>query len=302
MFVGGTLRIEMRNKEMNAFLACLIRKLRENGVYSLLVKGQGIAQCYERPLWRACGDIDLLLDTSNYNRAKCFLLPLAEKVEPELVSLKHQGVIIKGEVVELHGALHSRLSNRIDKEIDIVQQACLSKGEVRAWRCDDTDVFLPSPDNDIIFVFTHILFHFFVEGVGMRQICDWCRLLWTYRDSINVELLGKRLRRMALMTEWKAFAALGVEWLGMPAEAIPFYSAEKKWKRKAERIMDHVIRTGNFGNNRERVYPSSFYGRKLFSLWYKLCDYGHHMRIFPLDSAKFFCHIILDGIELATTK
>ena len=68
---------------MNEYLAQLIEKLRRNEVYTLLVKGQGIAQCYERPLWRACGDIDLLLSTDNYEKAKAVLLPLASQVEPE---------------------------------------------------------------------------------------------------------------------------------------------------------------------------------------------------------------------------
>ena len=60
-FVGGTLQIEQRNKSMNEFVAQLIEKLRKVDVYALLVKGQGIAQCYARPLWRASGDVDLFL-------------------------------------------------------------------------------------------------------------------------------------------------------------------------------------------------------------------------------------------------
>ena len=39
---------------------------------------------------------------------------------------------------------------------------------------------------------------------------------------------------MGLMSEWLAFAALGVDHLGMPVEAMPMYSGEKRWKRKAE--------------------------------------------------------------------
>ena len=39
---------------------------------------------------------------------------------------------------------------------------------------------------DIILVFTHILEFPFIGGVGLRQICGWCRLLWTYRSEIDV--------------------------------------------------------------------------------------------------------------------
>ena len=72
-FVGSTFQLEQRNKAMNAFVAKLIEQFRKEDVYTLLVKGQGIAQCYERPLWRACGDIDLLLSPDNFEKASSVL-------------------------------------------------------------------------------------------------------------------------------------------------------------------------------------------------------------------------------------
>lgn len=110
---GEVLQLEQRNRTMNDFVANLIEKLRLEDVYALLVKGQGIAQCYERPLWRACGDV--------------------------------------------------------------------------------------------MFVFSHILQHFFKEGIGLRQICDWCRLMWTYRDSLNHGFLESRIKKAGVMTEWNFF-------------------------------------------------------------------------------------------------
>lgn len=71
-WIGEVQVIEQRNKEMNAFVADLIEKLRKVDIYSLLVKGQGVAQCYEKPLWRSCGDVDLFLSDANYKKAKFF--------------------------------------------------------------------------------------------------------------------------------------------------------------------------------------------------------------------------------------
>lgn len=222
-FIGSTFQLEQRNKAMNTFVAKLMEQLRAKDIYAILVKGQGIAQCYEKPLWRACGDVDLLLSESNYERAKELLCPLATDVETEYTHFKHQGMTIDGWVVELHGTLHGRLSKRVDRMVDEVQKDVFYGGSVRSWDNSGTQVFLPSPDNDVIFVFTHILHHFFFEGIGLRQICDWCRLLWTYRDSLNHELLESRIREMGLMSEWKAFAAFAVKWLGMPVEAMPLF-------------------------------------------------------------------------------
>ena len=280
---------------MNDFVARLIENLRKADVYSVLLKGQGVAQCYEKPLWRASGDVDLLLSDSNYEKAKKILLPLAVEVDTEYKSLKHLGMTLNGKyVVELHGTLHSRLSNRIDRGVDEAQRDVFFGGNVRSWINGKTQVFLPGVDSDVIFVFTHILHHFYFEGIGLRQICDWCRLLWTYRDSLNYGLLESRIRKMGLMSDWKAFAAFAVDYLGMPIDAMPFY--DSRFKVKGERILEFVLETGNFGHNRESTASSSYMGGKLASTFRKLKDFGHHMRILPVDSVKFFCYFAIDGI------
>lgn len=298
-FVGETLQIEQQNKDLNLFLARLIEKLRKEDVYAILVKGQGIAQCYEKPLWRASGDVDLLLSDSNYEKGKKVLVPLAVDVETEYKKFKHLGMTMEeGFVVELHGSLHSRLSRRVDKVIDSAQKDVFYGGSVRSWNNKGTSVFLPSPDNDVIFVFTHILHHYYIEGIGLRQICDWCRLLYTYKDSLNHGLLESRIKKAGLISEWKAFAALAVDYLGMPLEAMPLFNDNdnEKFKGEADKIMEFVLECGNFGHNRDVA------SGKVGSAWYKLRDFARHSLVFPVDSVKFFWHFLWNGIGLAITK
>lgn len=297
-FIGATLQIEQRNKAMNAFLAQLIEILRRDGVYALLVKGQGIAQCYDRPLWRSCGDIDLLLSSDNYEKAKKVLLPLASQVESEFSGFKHLGMTIDDVVVELHGTMRSRLSKRIDREIDRVQDECFMNGEVRSWMNGNTQIFLPSVNQDIIFVFTHILHHFFIEGVGLRQVCDWCRLLYCYHDKVEVRLLESKIKRMGLMSEWKTFAALAVNMLGMPHDAMPLYDSDPKWGKKADKVLRFIMETGNFGHNRRDASTGkkSFIGRKASSLWLHTKDNFRQIAIFPVDSIRVWCGMVTTGM------
>lgn len=312
LVVGQTLQLEQRNKAMNAFVAELIGRLRNASINALLVKGQGIAQCYEKPLWRACGDVDLLLNADDYEKAKKLLLPLATDVETEYTHFKHVGMTIPetfgksdkaradGWVVELHGTLHSRLSKRVDGQIDAVQEDTFRFGNVRTWDNGGVTVSLPAVDNDVIFVFTHILHHFFFEGIGLRQICDWCRLLWTFRDVIDVAGLEFRLDTMGIMSEWKAFAAYAVEYLGMPAEAMPLLDEEARWSRKAVRINDFVLEVGNFGHKQRRDFSGmSYLKRKFVSFWGRLSDMLRHFRIFPLDSIRFFGGVLRSGLHAA---
>ena len=239
-WIGEVQMLEQQNKEMNQFIAELIEKMRKADIYTLLVKGQGVAQCYERPLWRASGDVDLLLSDSNYDKAREFLLSISSENMPQERYSKHLGMAIDSWLVEIHGTLRTGLSGRIDKVVDDVQRDVFYGGNVRSWVNGKTTVFLPSPDNDVFFVFSHFIKHFYKEGMNLRQICDWCRLLWTFKDSLNYELLEKRVRKAGLMTEWKAFAALAVEYFGMPAEAMPLY--DSKFKSQGLKLVDHIIK------------------------------------------------------------
>jgi hypothetical protein len=311
-FIGQSLQLEQQNKDINDFVAKLISKLRKEDVYVILVKGQGVAQCYEKPLWRACGDVDLFLSEDNYAKAKNLLLPLATKVEQEYLGFKHLGMTIDGWVVELHGSLYVELSNKVNHVLDEIKNDTFYGGNVRSWDNSGAQIFLLDKENDIFYVFAHFLNHFYVGGIGLRQICDWCRLLWTYRNSLDRELLEHRIKKAGLMVEWRAFGAFAVEYLGMPIEAMPLLDVrsqmedgrsviDKRLRRKAERIKDFIMMSGNFGHNRDMSYYSKypFVIRKCCSMWMRVTDLYNHARIFPLDSLRFFPRIMWNGMRSA---
>lgn len=289
-WIGEVQQIEQRNKTMNGFIANLIDNLRKEDVYSLLVKGQGVAQCYEKPLWRCAGDIDLLLSDENYTKAKSALIPIASEVANEDKATMHQALVINGFDVELHGKMPFSLSKRVDAGIDDVLNDIFCRGNVRSWGCNGTQVFLPSPDNDVILIFTHFLHHFFIEGVGLRQICDWCRLLYTYKDSLNFELLESRIRKMGLMSEWKAFYNLASRFLGMPDLDSRFMFLDSRFNKKTDRIMELVLECGNFGHNKDLSYRSRYSGLtyKIVAAWRRLKDFASLVPVFPLDAPKFY--------------
>ena len=306
---GEVLQLEQRNRAMNAFIAELVEKLQRADIYTLLVKGQGIAQCYEKPLWRSCGDVDLYLSKDNYEKAKALLTPLATSVEKEEKKRLHLGMTIDGWVVELHGTMHTKLSGRMNRVADEVHRDIFFNGNVRSWDNDGVQVFLPSANNDLIIVFNHIINHFFLEGVGLRQICDWCRLLWRYRGELDVTLLEKRIRRMGLMTEWKAFYNLASRYLGMPDELqvlgskfqVPsaMFQVDARFDRRADRIMAFVLESGNFGHNRDVSYRSkkSAAAVNAITLWRRIGDFARFTRVFPLDSPRFFGRYVVNRVK-----
>ena len=298
-FIGQTLQLEERNQAMNYFIAVTVDKMRESDIYTLLVKGQAVAQCYERPLWRSSGDVDFFLSEENYKKADVFLTGLASSVDTDRGG--NHGMTIGPWAVEIHNSLRCGLSKKTDKVLEDIQRDSFNGGNVRSWMDGDVQVFLLSIENDVLYVFNHFMKHFYKGGLGLRQICDWCRLLWTYRESLDISVLESRIIQMGLMTEWKAFGAFAIETLGMPEEAMPFYSESKCWKRKARRIREFVLMSGNFGQNRDMSYYSKYpyVIRKCISMFQRVGDLFRHSLIFPMDSLRFFPRIIFDGLNSA---
>ena len=299
-WIGEVQLIEQRNKEMNQFIAELVECMREMGIYTLLVKGQGIAQCYEKPLWRSSGDVDLYMSNDNFQKSRKFFRPLVESDEIDDDYTNSINMHYGEWVVEIHTSQHINLSSKIDKVLDTIHKDLFYRGDIRSSNICGTQVFLPSADNDVIIVFTHFLKHFYKGGVGLKQICDWCRLLYTYKETLNYGLLESRIRRAGLISEWKAFGAYAVSYLGMPAQTMPLL--DERWKmvdgrcvidsrlmKKAKRINNFILEVGNFGHNRDTSYYGKypFIVRKAFSFGVRVKDLIRHARIFPMDSIRF---------------
>ena len=297
-FVGRVVTLEKRNTAMNSFIGLLVQQLNNEGIKVLLLKGQGIAQCYERPMWRESGDVDFLLDENSFTAAKELLSQRADRVLEDDPRRKHFAIQFGIWTVELHGTIHVHVSSRSDKELDRLQAICMRRLGERTWIDNGVIVPLPAPDEDVVYVFAHILQHFYHSGIGLRQVCDWCRLLKMYSGELDAFLLEKRLRDMRFVSEWKTFAAFAVDYLGAPAEIIPLYSNNEKWSRKAVKVLKHILESGNMGHNLDCRFKDKypFLVRKIITLWLLTSAVFKRMIVFPANS--FFSWSLTIGTGL----
>ena len=233
---------------------------------------------------------------------------------------------IDGWVVELHGSLRVGLPNKINRVLDDIKTDTFNRGNMRSWMNGRTQVFLLGKENDIVYVFVHFFNHFYKEGVGLRQLCDWCRLMWTSRDEIDVKKIEGCIQEMGLVSEWKAFYNLASRYLGMPdfgsqdsqARAQPkgmldlsrmsdqrssarLMVHDSRFDKKADRIMEFVLKSGNMGHNRDMSHFSKYpyLIRKCVSMGRRIGDLINHARIFPLDSLRFFPRIMFNVVRSA---
>ena len=240
-WIGEVQMIEQRNKAMNAFVAEAIGALREKDIYALLVKGQGIAQCYEKPLWRPSGDIDFFLSKDNYGKAVVFFKNTYSNNKDGGQYSQEYAFYTDQWMIEVHGSLRTCLSSKIDKEVDTVQKSVFNGRNVRSWDNNGTLVFLPAPTEDVFLVFTHFIKHFYKEGMFLRQVCDWCRLLRTYRESLNYENLELWINKAGLKKEWKAFYNLASRYLGMQDLDSHLMVHDSRFDDKTDRLMEFIL-------------------------------------------------------------
>lgn len=291
--------IGLSNYRMNNFLANLIKELEEVGIEPLLLKGQGVAQNYLYPEVRQAGDIDLLLHGEDYEKAKMFLTPKADNLEIEENRRKHLGMHIGYFEVELHGTIHCNFGNKINTYLDKKQDELFIKKNFRYWCYKDVEISMPSADFDALFIFTHFLNHFYFGGLGLRQICDWIMFLHKSVQHIDSAELENDIKKLGVLREWQTFGCFAVKYLGMPEEEMPMYN--NKYTKKADKIRDFLIASGNFGKNRGyRDYSKDCYIiRKAKSLFIKGGYIINFLPVFPGNTIRFFFTFLSTGFSSA---
>lgn len=113
--------------------------------------------------------------------------------------------------------------------------------------------------------------------------------------------MNKRITSMGAMTEWKTFAALAVEWLGMPAYAMPFYLPSRRWSRKAKYILNDIL---CLGQRKLTIYNSnpSYLKRKANSFWKHSKVGMRHFGVFPFDTVAIWWNMIVKGLKIVFLK
>ena len=103
-------------------------------------------------------------------------------------------------------------------------------------------------------------------------------------------LLERRLREMGIVSEWNAFGAFAVDYLGMPVDAMPLYEEGRKWSQKAEGICRIVLEAGNFGHNKDNSYRSKYpkLVEKTITFFRRFGEYMRLFAIFPTEAPGFF--------------
>lgn len=266
--IAQQLQVEQMSHAMNEELLAFVEKLDGQDIPYLLLKGQGVASLYPQPSHRMCGDIDIYVPVEYLKEVgKEFLTFGAVRTEE---SRHHVNFQARGIEWELHHSIYyfqKKKRNQVFmKYVD--EEMCRKPSYVLI---EDRQIRVLSPTVNALMLLSHIVDHFYIEGVGLRQLCDYALLLHHHRNDIDKDVLLIRLKELSLLRSYHIFGYICVHYLGMPKEDLISQPTSRDI-RIAHRVMADCLSGGNFGcedsNRRQTLWENiTFYTRFLRRLW-----------------------------------
>lgn len=269
---------------MNATINQVVKALDAEGIPSVLLKGQGVAQNYRKPESRSCGDIDLYVGEENYKRA-CVIVENLDKDNPKhkpgIESDHHMHLSLNGIEIELHrfaDYLPGRRANaHLQKWTKESIDAHFRSENINKWNNNGISIALAPPTFDAFFILHHAVRHMTVEGVSFRQICDWVMYLDKHHDEINEIELKEKLTEFQLNEIWHEFSIIAKTILGRP-------SIEHHESNITNFILLQIFESGNFGRydiNARDYTETSYIKGKWRSFKYQIARLYKLYKVFP---------------------
>lgn len=297
-------QIIIRNNRMNATAANITRMFAERGASTLILKGQANALLYPEPLLRQSGDIDILVEggrrhvlnllremnvmdgvdiseVSNLHvhldsgRFSGVAGAVSSGATQNVIPASEPGSLFPGITIEVHFAPsynNSPITTRALCEFCAQQTSAPGavQHSVEGFNC-------PPATFALTMQLSHLLRHFYGEGIGLRQLADYYLLL-THSTQADRDLVRANLRKMGLYH----IAGAVMHVLARIFELPETLMLCKPDQRRGEQLFENILAGGNFGHySREQKLP-------VFNRW--LADRLRPLRRLTFDIPEAVWH------------
>ena len=274
-----------------------VATLRNSGIGSVLLKGQAYARYYPNPTLRQCGDIDLYVGGSDFYKAYQVACGAGWKSDERFVPQgKHYGCYLKNVHLELHRIAAQLISPKRDRFFQKWSREELSTN-LFGYFIGNERITTPSPLFDVLFVFSHLYYHFILGGIGLRHICDWAMILHTHHGKYSHQELEQLLKTFGLMKGWHILVPMLTGYLHLPESECPFLMS--KYTKKSNKVFSIIIKEGNFGRHlrTDSIPPKNYLLRKTYSLLKLTGKMIARFPIAPTYVMKAYCRYVISAIK-----
>jgi len=236
-------QIKQRNLLMNKRCGEVARFFMQAGLRSCILKGQGNALMYPNPLTRMSGDIDIWVEGTRKEIKQIVL----NKVGKTFEITHHIALpIFEDTDVEVHFIPGEMCNPFKDRKLQQYYLEYRSEQMCNSVALENSEVLVSVPTKhfNAIFQLSHIMYHFFIEGVGLRHFIDYFYLLQQgFSDDERlvfeqqIEVLGMTSFAKSVMWIEKSILGLDEKFLLLPV-----------YEKGGRLILDEVLETGNMGH------------------------------------------------------
>lgn len=239
--------IKQRNLLLNKRCVDTVSFFSNLGFRSCILKGQGNALMYPDPELRVSGDIDIWVEGDR----KSIKEAVFNKVGKTFEVSHHIALPLYDDVdIEVHftpSELCNPFNNKKLQEYYRIHQDA-QMGNYSHLTDRTVPVSLPTNLFNAIFQLSHIMYHFFIEGVGLRHLIDYFYLLskgFSDKEKNEYEQIVKKL---GMLNFSRAVMWVEKEVLGLDEQ----YLLMSPYEKGGRLLFEEIIATGNMGHYDKR--------------------------------------------------
>lgn len=215
-------QMQMLEQVLSAFEA--------NGIDYMLLKGSKLKTMYPQPELRVMGDADVLIRIEQRKAIKKVMESLG------FTNTGDSDYEYVWQNQQLYLELHKRLIPSYDQDF----YRCLGDGW-RLARQQEGCRYAMSPEDELIFLFTHLTKHYRDGGIGCRQVVDLYVYLRSYPE-LDEAYICQELDKLHLLTFYNNIRHLLDVWFNdVPMDAV------------SEHISQFIFGSGNWGDADSRA-------------------------------------------------
>lgn len=248
-------RIKACNALINRCCTELAGKLSEDGFRYCILKGQGNSLLYPAPYMRTPGDIDVFVMRTKGvgidERRREVMDYVRERFPKTKIRYQHIDYPVFQDVpVEMHFIPTAKNNPVYNRRIQRWAEAQMPQQCGNFVRLPDNagTIAVPTADFNVIYQLSHLMHHFFDEGIGLRQMMDYYFVLKTLRcamgngkeDGVSLE---RDLRHLGLYKFAGAVMYVLWEVFGLE-ESLMIVPVDE---RRGKTLMAEILKGGNFG-------------------------------------------------------
>lgn len=241
-------RVKTTNKMVNKQVVKITEMFRREGIKTCILKGQGNAMMYPSPLMRTSGDIDVWTevgkeDIRKFVRSK---FPNAEECGWHI-----DFPVFSDTPVEVHFIPSYSRHPSYDKKLQ-----CFFRDKAK----EQFSNFIELPDNvgvisvptwefNVVQQLSHVMRHFFVEGIALRQIMDLYYLILSRPKEIDPDMT-ELLKYLGMIHFAEAVMWVLHEIFGMKEQ----YLIAPMHRKRGRTLFKEILQGGNWGRFDKRIF------------------------------------------------